>query len=288
MYFNLVFKQVGDSRLLMSTVRPTDRPTSSPTDLAPAQSYYAYRLTRPHLEWEKVRTIITKYSHDWLVGLHFPDEEELECQKEHYHFIFRDLDIKRVDAMKKCVATTFQAKGNGLHAGAWRDNHVSRAVGYIKHDERVTFYHSEQEHWPKLIEDAEVFEKRPDKRPRLFKEKLSDPQLTYANLLKQALKYQQEYMATETSLRNVLSRMVNQGSWVPSRELLKNGVPREMHEMFLDRLEHKARTYVWMEPHVLSEKAREYANRPDTTPIVSSVFGTCPADSKKMWKDACY
>jgi hypothetical protein len=109
--------------------------TDRPTDLDRPTEYYAYRLTRPHLEWSQIKTIIQRYSKDWCVGLHGPDQEEEGCEKEHYHMVFCDFDKKTVDSFKKAIATHFNAKGNGLHAGRFRDNHVSRAIGYMKHDE---------------------------------------------------------------------------------------------------------------------------------------------------------
>jgi len=251
-----------------------------PTDL---EKYYAYRLTRPHLAWASIKPVVMKYSSDWICALHFPDEQESDCMKEHFHFAFRDFDPKKVDAFKKYIANMYDAKGNGLHAGAWRDNHVSRAVGYMKHDERVQFYHSGQSYWDEFIETSETFEKRPEKRARVFKEKLGDPTLTHGNLLKQALKFQQEHMCSELSLQNVLSRMVHQANWIPSRDLIRNGVPREFHEMFADRVTKSTREYAWMAPHVPSEDKARWLDRPDTEPIITRPIGTCPNNSRELF-----
>lgn len=182
--------------------------------------------------------------------------------------VFRDFDRKKIDSFKKAISTKFNGKGNGLHAGSLRDNHISHAISYMKHDEHVTFYHSGQDHWDPMIEEAPVFVKSAKASGKVFKEKLGDPTLTHSNVLKQAVKFGQQYMADETSLQNVLSRMVNQANWVPSRDLLRNGVPREFHEMFMDRVTKRARTYAWMAPHVPSEDKLKWLDRPDTTPVI--------------------
>jgi hypothetical protein len=102
----------------------------------------------------------------------------------------------------------------------------------------------------------------------VIKERLGDPVLTYSNLVKQAIKFRNEHMADCNSLQNVLSRMVHQSSWIPSRELLRNGVPRELHEIFLDRVTKRQRDYDWMKPHVPSDDKQKWLDRVDHEPII--------------------
>lgn len=260
-------------RLLMSASQAVDRPTE----------YYGYRLTLPHVSWSAIKPMLEHYSADWCACMHFPDELESECMKEHYHMVFRDFDRKKIDSFKKAISTKFNGKGNGLHAGSLRDNHISHAIGYMKHDEHVTFYHSGQSHWDEMIEAAPVFVKSAKGPGKVYKEKLSDPVLTHANLVKQAVKFGQQYMADETSLQNVLSRMVNQANWIPSRDILRNGVPREFHELFMDRVTKRSRTYLWMAPHVPSEDKAKWLDRPDTTPIL--VADPVPGGAARVTKD---
>ncbi len=73
--------------------------------------------------------------------------------------VMRDFDAKKVDAFEKAIAKWANATGNGLHAGRFRDNHVSHAVGYMKHDDRVEFYHSDQAYWTEYISGAPSFVK---------------------------------------------------------------------------------------------------------------------------------
>ena len=231
----------------MTELHSTDRPTSP-------QEYYSYRLTVAHDKWADFRAIIEKYSKDWVACLHYPDDEEDGCSEEHFHCAFRDFDKKKIDAFRKAVATHFKRAGNGLHAGVVRNNAIECAIGYMKHDERGAFYHSEQDYWKEMVNDANPFIKGAGGKMKKPKEKLSDPILTYTNVMKQALKFRDEHAMYDTdSLKNVLSRMVNQGRWIPSRKLLRNGVPRELHEMFKDRVNTTTREYNWMKPHVPSE-----------------------------------
>lgn len=258
----------------MTDLHSTDRPTS-------VQEYYSYRLSVDHSQWGEFRAIIDNYSKDWVVCLHYPDEEEGECKKEHFHAAFRDFDKKKIDAFRKAVAKHFGKGGNALHAGCVRDNNIVKAIGYMKHDERGTFYHSPQVYWKPLINDAEPFVKGAGGgKMKKAKERLSDPILTYTNVVKQAIKFRNEHAMYDTdSLQNVLSRMVNQGAWIPSRELLRNGCPKELHEMFSDRVNNRVRDYNWMKPHVPSEDKQRWLDRPDDTPIIVGNPVGNPGDS---------
>jgi len=234
--------------------------------------YYQYRLTRPHTEWGVIREIITQYSPVFVVCLHMPDIEESECAKEHFHFALFGLTSRNADAMKQAIARHYNAKGNGLHAGLFRENHVRSAISYMKHDELGVFYHSGEDHWKQLINDAPVFVKglhtrgAPKKR-----ERLGDPTLTLSNILKQAKLFRDEHMQGTNSLQNVVSRMVNQSSWVPSRDLITNGVPREYHEMFITRCSKHEKVYDWMRPHVPSDSKQTWLPVVDGHPIVGLV-----------------
>ena len=88
-----------------------------------------------------------------------PDTEETECAKEHFHFALFGLSVRNVKSMKRSIARHYNAKGNGLHAGQFRENHVRSAISYMRHDESGVFYHSGEDYWKGLINDAPVFVK---------------------------------------------------------------------------------------------------------------------------------
>ncbi len=78
--------------------------------------------------------------------------------------------------------------GQMLHSGKFQTNHVSKAIRYFKHDEHAVIVHSGQAYWDDYIDTEPAFVKT-SKPGKVFKESMSHPVLTYANVLKQANKY---------------------------------------------------------------------------------------------------
>lgn len=256
----------------------TDRPTD-PTDRP--DPYYQYRLTVPHAALETVLDLVKRYSKDWCLAKHFPDEFEDGCKQEHFHAVFRDFSSKTVDSFKKAVVKQFGKAGNALHAGKIQNNHVSKAIGYFKHDEHAEIQHSGQAYWDEYIETEPAFVK--SQARRVLKESKSHPVLTYANVLKQAIKYRQEHGLATHKLSNVIEEMVNEHNWWPSRELLVNGIPAETHERFSDICSAKRTKLNFWLPHERSEKKLEWIDK--VSVYQHGVSSSGPGDSKKLWKD---
>lgn len=259
-----------------------DRPTD-PTDRP--DPYYQYRVTIPHERLVDLLDLIQRYSKDWCIAKHFPDDMEDGCKQEHFHAVFRDFTQKTVDAFKKAVSKHFERAGNALHAGKFQDNHISKAIGYFKHDEHAEIQHSGQPYWDEYIETEPAFVKNPKTR-RVLKESQSHPVLTYANVLKQALKYRQEHALRTDLLAEVVEEMVNEHNWWPSRELLVNGIPAETHQRFRDLCTSKRTKLSFWLPHERSEKKQEWLDRPCILAREVSYGG--PGDSKKLWKDRVF
>lgn len=256
--------------------RPTDqRPTERPTE------YYQYRLTVPHRELETVRKFVSQYSKDWALCMHNPDSEDAA---EHFHVVMRDFTTKAVDAFRKAVSKHFARSGNGLHAGKFQNNHVSKAIGYFKHDPDVEIHHSGQDYWQEYIETEPAFEKS-EKPGKVLKERQSYPVLTYANVLKQASKYRQEHNLKTHDLSVVVEAMVNEHNWWPSRELLTNGIPAETHQRFSDMGQSKRTKLSFWLPHERSDKKLEWADRVASGYYPSGVSSSGPGNSKRMWAD---
>lgn len=251
--------------------RPTDRP----------DPYFQFRLTVSHEHRADFQTIIENYSKDWAYCTHFPDEMESACKKEHFHAVFRDFTVKLVDSFRKAIKKRFaDISGNALCAGCWKENHVSKAIGYFKHDEHAEIIHSGQPYWGEYVETEPAFVKGGPKK--VLKESMSHPVLTYANLLKQALKYQKDKCPTLRTLDCVIEHMVNEANWWPSRELLTNGVPSETHQRFSDLLSTKrTRLSFWL-PHERSEKKLEWVDRPAAGWYPTGVSSSGPGDSKRL------
>jgi len=263
------------------SLSPTDRPTD-PTDRP--DPYYQYRLTVPHAQLADVLSLVSGKSSDWALCQHFPDDED---KIEHYHVVMRDFDVKKIDAFKKQVVKFFGRSGNALHAGKIQTNHVSKAIGYFKHDEHATFHNSGQPYWQYYWDTEPAFVK--SGKPKVFKESQSYPVLTYANVLKQALKFQKEHCPTTRLLSNVVENMVNEGNWWPSRELLTNGIPAETHQRFSDMVGSKRTKLSFWLPHERSEKKQEWVDRPSSGWYPQGVSSTGnPVGSKKVWKDKVF
>lgn len=86
------------------------------------------------------------------------------------------------------------------------------------------------------------------------KDRSSFPELTYGNVLWQAINYRREYGLRTDSLSDVVEEMVNAHNWWPSRELLTNGIPAETHQRFSDMVNSKRTKYSFWLPHERSEK----------------------------------
>jgi len=259
------------------SLSPTDRPTDRPPTDRP-DPYYQYRITVPHAELEFLLSSLRERSSDWALCTHHEDAED---KLEHFHVVMRDFDVKKVDAYKKAMCKHYSRSGNGLHAGKFQTNHVSKAIGYFKHDEHATFHHSGQDYWNEYWDTEPAFVK--SNPVKVLKESMSFPVLTYANVLKQALKYQREHCPRTHELSDVVEKMVHDHKWWPSRELLANGIPAQMHERFQDLQTGKRTRYAFWLPHEPSEKKLEWQDRPATGIYTSGVSSSGPGNSRAMW-----
>lgn len=251
--------------------RPTDRP----------DPYYQYRVTVSHDLAPELREIVSRYSNDWCLAKHFKDDFEDGCKEDHFHLVFRDFDTKKVDSFKKAVSKHFGRAGNALHAGKFQDNHVSKAIGYFKHDEHAEISHSGQAYWAEYIDTEPAFVKSGPRK--VLKESQSHPVLTYTNVLKQALKYRSEHALRTSSLSDIVEEMVNESNWWPSRELLVNGIPTETHQRFSDLCQNKRTKLSFWLPHERSEKKQEWVDRLCVSTY--HVESSGPGDSKRLWCD---
>jgi hypothetical protein len=274
----------------MSRPSTVDRPTD-PTDRPPP--YYQYRVTLPHAQHDEILTLVKMYSKDYAYCMHFPDTQEIGCQKEHFHLVFRDFTDDLVDSCKKRFAKHFKLAGNSFHSGKWRTNHISNAIGYFKHDEHAEIFHSGQAYWDEYVKTQPAFVK--SLVPKVLKETMSYPQLTYANVLKQAHKYRAEYCPSSRTLSDVVEKMVTDHRWQPSRELLANGIPRGLHELFESQVSNKRpRLEFWL-PHDLSDKKLEWTDKvspgfypggvSSSGPAGTDMTGSVGVPSRRLWKD---
>lgn len=239
----------------MSHSPNSDRPTDSEYS-DQLTDYLSYRITVDHIDVDKVKSIVTKYASEYII---WPHRGDSDIPKEHFHIIIPTQDKKLSDRLSKCFRTSYQRTGNGFHASKYFSNGVADAIAYLKHDASGDPVY-EGSYWAKLISDTEVksFKRDTSRGTKPVREKLGDPMLTLSNLLKQCMKHRDK----ETNLQLVIARMQRDG-WIPSRDLIVNGVPEEYYEIWDQRINKKdAYVATWMQPHQRSEKRKEYADVP--------------------------
>lgn len=211
---------------------------TSPTTLQQQQQrdllyYYALRVTLPHVQWPALQEVVNKYSKDYVVAFHNADSE---TDHEHFHFAILDLQ-ERTKTQALCLALkrTFNRAGNGFYAGKYMDNHIYKAIQYMKHDDKVEWRHRGL-HWQTYIDEAPEWDpdlkakKAPEKRKRE-----ADPVLTFSNILWRALKHREEHNIRSTELGVTLEHMTRTTNWIPSPQIMKFGLDPLHHKLFAFR-----------------------------------------------------
>jgi len=233
-----------------------DRQTST-DDLVVPQSYLSYRVTLDHINVDKIRELVCKHADEYLIWPHTGDSE---VANPHFHIIIPTEDLKLADRVRHTFGRTFERSGNEFHAAKFHVNGVGHAISYLKHDQRGTPTYAGS-YWSKLIEcavplgDESHTAVHRGKQPR---ERLGDYVLTYSNVIKQAIKHR----GNEKNLQKVLMYLERIG-WIPSRELLSNGIPEEFYALWDQRIgEKKQELKLWMQPHQRSEKKKEWQDVP--------------------------
>lgn len=205
----------------------TESQTYRPTDLL--LNYYSLRLTIPHVDLPKIQDVIDKYSRNYCMCAHVADKE---VPHEHFHIFFLDLDDKKIDAMRKQLKIVFARQGNGFYSGKKMDNHVYKALQYVKHDAQVTYKHRGS-HWADYIAESPDWEQKDTVKDRPSKRKReADPMLTYSNLLWRARAHRDEHSIQSTDLGVVLEHMTRTTNWTPSVEIMRKGLDPLHHRLF--------------------------------------------------------
>lgn len=209
-----VLSEVGGGGTLIPP--PT---TCQPTNLV---KYYALRVTLPHKQVGELMDVLNHYSKDYVVALHNADEED---KHEHFHIAMMDVDsVKQVEALRKQLKKVFEKAGNGFLAGKFMDNHVYKALQYMKHDENVSFRHRGS-HWPRFIEESPEWDPEIKTKKAPEKRKVeSDPVLSFSNILYRALRHRHDHQIQSHDLAVTLEHMTRTTNWIPSPQMMKNGL----------------------------------------------------------------
>lgn len=211
-------------------------------------NYYGLRLTLPHTDWPKVQEVLWKYSKNFCAAFHNADSE---CDAEHFHLVFLDLtDRKKVEAMRLALKTEFQRAGNGFFAGGFRDNHVYKALQYMKHDVQVDWRHRGS-HWPRYISESPEWDSTiKEKKTAEKRKREADPVLSFSNVLWRALKHRQDHKISSTHLGVTLEHMTRTTNWIPSPQIMKFGLDPLHFKLFEYRASGRVgKTPDWWTPH---------------------------------------
>lgn len=215
-----------------------------PTDLP---TYYSYRLTISHDRLSEMLECLSDVS-EYLIWPH----KGKNGDNAHFHVAIPSPPHKFDDKMRKRLTTKF-GKGNGVFSGKFQYNGLVDFIHYAKHDKSCEPV-MKGDRWPALIEEA------PDYLPlnefkkatgHLKKERLGDPMLTFSNVVKQAYLYRTKAGLKSTDLKEVLSHMLANTDWVPSRDMLSKGLDMYHHVMFAHRCDRGFQRSLpgdWMNP----------------------------------------
>lgn len=151
--------------------------------------------------------------------------------------------------MRKLLKTTFSRHGNGFLSGKKMDNHIYKALQYVKHDEHVTFKHRGS-HWETYISESPDWDQKAEVKNSPQKRKReADPMLTYSNVLWRARAHRTEHQISSVDLGVVLEHMTRTTDWIPSQELMRKGLDPLHHRLFTYQVSDKVgKTPDWWTP----------------------------------------
>ena len=233
----------------MSPDKQTNKQTSD--------NYISVRVTLPHKDVDQVVKVASGYN--YCIYLH-----KAGTDNEHFHVCFPG---GQPDAIRQRFKRAWPDRGgNGFICVKSFQNGLYNFVRYGHHEGAEPIF--KEESWKSIIEEGlsyGVYKKRDKEEQsgtvKKVRERLSNPQLTRSNLLRQAVKYAREHNTGTLDLGSVLKRMVNDG-WDPDHGLWLHGATSDQYDIFAARMTGKSiEEQDWMKPH----------KRPDRTGDVPEI-----------------
>lgn len=227
----------------------------------PSANYISIRLTLAHsLQNDIIEKVFNDT--DFIMYMHKPGSTN-----EHYHVYVpsgdRDGDGERVREKyrKRFLKYYPNCRGNKGNSAKLYSNGVRSFVFYCHHEGAAPLFKGD---YQAVIDEvvADGVYKKHDKEgsgtSKKVREKMSNPQLTLSNLLRQAKKYRDEQQLTTFDLGKVVLHMVNNG-WDAAQTLKRQGIPTEDYEIFAARCKKKdLEEQDWMKPHKRGERKGDY------------------------------
>lgn len=217
--------------------------TNQPTTNIPPTSYLSIRITLSHSQIDKLQEAI-------LVDLSFIAYPHLGKDKSnpHWHLLIPTTDSKTLaEKIRQRVKRTFPTQsGNKFFSIKQMANGLLQGIQYCSHegtqpvhtDDMLVFI-QQAPRWVQthIEEHVQVSDKAK-----------SEWQLTYSNLVPQALMYARKNHL-HTSLKETVHHMIDHTNWSPSIQLVRNGVPEYYERRFEQKLGRRDRNVMdWWIP----------------------------------------
>jgi len=145
----------------------------------------------------------------------------------------------------------FGRQGNGFLSGKFMDNHIYKALQYVKHDESCT-YKTRGSGWQSHLDAAPDWDHGQRSTGRLSRKRPErDPLITYSNVLWRARAHREEHNIASTDLGVVLEHLTRTTNWTPSVDLMRKGLDVFHHKLFAYQVTGKVgKTPDWWTPKI--------------------------------------
>lgn len=232
-----------------------DQLTNQPT----GTNYLSLRLTLSHQLKDDIIEKVFSDVDQYIMYLHKPGSTN-----EHFHIYVPIGDRRDVERYRKRVITHYPGcRGNKGYSIKCYDNGVRGFVFYCHHEGAQPIFKGDFQGIIDEVVTHGVYKKPSAYREgsgteKKIREKMSNPQLTLSNLLKQAQKYREQHQIATFDLGKVVCHMVNNG-WDAAQTLKRQGIPVEDYEIFAARCGKKElQEQDWMKPHKRAERKGDY------------------------------
>lgn len=201
----------------------------------PFEIYWSIRLTLAHAWWSKVFAHLVK-DQSFIAFPHLGNETE----KEHWHVLIPISGVPNDKNVRNIIDRKLGLRGNGQYSLKLMKNGIATGIAYGKHDVRKPPKCS-----PDLQELLDSTPARDAQRQARLEEHLStdrkkvrDWQLTYSNLVAQAVNHYHHHQMPGASLKDTVKHMIATTKWRPSIQVYRGGVDMCFEHDFQFRIGH--------------------------------------------------
>jgi hypothetical protein len=207
------------------SLSPTNQPTNT--------SYLSVRVTRPHDEWENIKTVFSDT--DYLCYKHGIDNGK----QQHFHICVPGGSSETIrNRLRRGIGG-----GNKVYSVKQFTNGIRSFVFYCGHEGSEPIYSQTSSiKWEEIIKEVRTdgYYKKKTLEDHRFnpmgKPKERDWQLTYSNIVAQAVIWRNKNLPGEESLKRVVKHLIEHTKFRPSRDVYKNGVPPVYQQDFEFRI----------------------------------------------------